>query len=215
MDLDADGRNDVISGSWPGEIHWFRRRPNGTYAPAETLRTASGAVNVGKASSVAVADWDGDRDLDLVVGTIEGSVFLVPNVGSPTKPLFGGGAAVTAAGKVIRVDSDAGPAVADWDGDGRADLLVGAGAGGVTWFRNTGVAGRPELAAGVPLLGDAAMQVDGEPKRSAGRSKPAVADWNGDGLPDLIVGDFRISPGSTEGSTTHGGVWVYLRTAKP
>ena len=213
-DLDGDGRTDLVSGSWPGELHWFRRKPNGTYATAQTLRTSNGTLNAGKASAIAVADWDGDRDLDLIIGNIEGQVLLAINEGDPQQPVFGRAVPLSAGGRGIKVDSDAGPHVADWDGDGRQDLLVGAGSGAVRWYRNTGTAMKPALAAEVTLLDDSAIQVTGTPKRSAGRSKPAVADWDGDGRPDLLVGDFWInSNASDDGGATHGGVWVYLQTA--
>ena len=32
MDLDGDRRADLISGSWPGEIYFFRRQPDGKFA---------------------------------------------------------------------------------------------------------------------------------------------------------------------------------------
>lgn len=217
-DLDADGRNDLLSGSWPGEIFWFRRKANGTFAAGEPLRTATGQLNVGKASAAMASDWDGDGDLDLVVGTLEGNVFLVPNLGSANKPVFGAASPIRAAGQPVKVDSDAGPHVVDWDSDGKRDLLVGSGAGTVWWFRNAGTDGKLELAEGVPLIGGGSMEAVGTSRRSGGRSKPVAVDWNSDGLLDLVVGDFwmeRGVPGSSGGNEAHGSVWVYLRKATP
>src|SRR5437588_783672 len=85
------------------------------------------------------ADGDGDGDLDLLVGHIEGQVHLVINEGSKTKPSFGKDVLLKAGNEPIKLaGGDAGPTVADWDGDGKFDLLVGTGGGGVFWFRNTG-----------------------------------------------------------------------------
>jgi hypothetical protein len=32
VDLDGDGLTDVLSGSWPGEMYWFRRNSDATFA---------------------------------------------------------------------------------------------------------------------------------------------------------------------------------------
>lgn len=80
MDLDGDGRLDVISGSFPGEIYFFRGLGGGRFAPRETINGPDGkAISVGAASAVFAADWHGNGKPDLVAGTIDGKVFLMPN----------------------------------------------------------------------------------------------------------------------------------------
>ena len=146
MDLDGDGRTDILSGSWPGEVYFFRRKADGSFAAAETLKHTGGkAVNVGRASSAFAADWNGDGRLDLLIGTLTGEVFFLPNEGRKGSPVFGKATPVEAAGKPIRVKGDAAPVVADWDGDGKPDLLVGAEDGSVVWHRNVGARGAPKL----------------------------------------------------------------------
>jgi len=44
VDLDHDGRVDLISGSWPGELFLFRGGPNGTFAAPEMLEDKRGEV---------------------------------------------------------------------------------------------------------------------------------------------------------------------------
>jgi hypothetical protein len=147
----------------------------------------------GTASAVHAVDWNGDGSPDLLVGDIRGHVYLVPNEGTRQKWAFGKEQALTVGGKEIAVDGgDAGPFAADWDGDGKTDLLVGAGDGSVWFYRNVGTAKEPKLAAGVRLVsaGDTSYgnDVPKEPRRGT-RAKVCATDWDGDGRLDLLVGD--------------------------
>ena len=197
MDFDGDGKNDVISGSYPGELYLFRGRGDGKFAAAEQLKHADGKpIKLGFAAVAYAHDWDNDKDLDLLVGDIEGQVHLVPNDGARDKPSYGQASLLKAGDAPVKVGhGDAGPTVADWDGDGKADLIVGNGAGGVVWFRNTGTDQAPRLAAAEVLVPDA--QGDAAAGQAAGakrgtRAKVHAADWNKDGKLDLLVGDFVI-----------------------
>ena len=73
--------------------------------------------------------------------------------------------------------------VADWDSDGVPDLLVGAGDGSVSLFRNVGTAQAPKLAAAETIVpaGEASFGADAPKKPRRGiRSKVCAADWNGE-----------------------------------
>jgi hypothetical protein len=242
VDLDGDGHIDLISGSWPGEIFFFRGGPSHTFAAPVKLKDKSGkTINIGggrfdsgnellvvgdatfeenargktviryedkvievpegkqglisgTASSVHAVDWNADGKIDLLVGEIEGRVYLVPNEAKGKGLAFGKEQGLHAGGKVIQVPAgDAGPFVADWDGDGKIDLLVGAGDGSVWFYRNVGTAREPKLAAGVQLVppGESTNGTDAtrEPRRGV-RAKICAVDYNGDGRLDLLVGDF-------------------------
>ena len=216
---------DILSGSFPGEIYVFYRKSNGTYAAADKLKTKDGRlINVGRASTVAAADWDGDGKVDLVIGNIDGGVFLSTNEGTAQSPafrnatrLFGKANSSNATGKPVTAEGgDAGPCLADWDGDGKLDLLLGSGSGKVYWYRNVGSGGKPELDEPRPLVTEASGEFKNasgfdSPKTCGMRSKPAVADWNGDGKPDLLVGDFSFLTAGGRQPARHGWVWVYLR----
>jgi hypothetical protein len=148
----------------------------------------------GCASSVAVADWNGDGLLDLIVGDIRGHVTVYLNEGTKQQYAFGKPTRLKANGKEIMVPGgDAGPCVAGWDGDGLLDLVVGCGDGSVIFYRNVGTAKAPKLAEGQVLIPPGKVEYDldkmsKEPTRGV-RAKVCVVDYNGDGLPDLLVGD--------------------------
>jgi hypothetical protein len=194
VDLDGDGRTDILSGSWPGEIYFFRRLPDGRFAAGQNLEGPDGKpINVGSASSAFAADWDGDGVLDLIVGTVLGDVYLLSRKGPAGKLVFEAGRRLAAAGRPIKVNGDAAPVAADWDGDGRLDLLVGADDGSVVWYRNGGSRRAPKLEAARTLVGPSPVGWDGDDKRRPGewglRVKPCVVDWDGDGRLDLLLGD--------------------------
>jgi hypothetical protein len=90
-----------------------------------------------------------------------------------------------AGGQPIQVpEGNSCPAPADWDGDGRLDLLVGAEDGSVLLFRNVGTASEPELAGAETLI-----PPPEEGSERGIRAKICVADWNEDGCLDVILGD--------------------------
>jgi hypothetical protein len=200
VDLDGDGTNDILSGSWPGELYFFRGEGKGKFAAPETIKDKDGKViNPGRASTVFACDWNGDGALDLVMGNIDGHVQVALNEGGSKTNAFGKPQQVKFKSEAIKVNhGDSHPVVADWDNDGKPDLLVGAGDGGVLWYRNVGSRKEPKFeSARVLLDGITQPQGDGKPKggQRGYRAKICVTDWNGDGQLDLLVGDFNMSYG--------------------
>lgn len=208
MDLDGDGNDDIISGSYaPGNLYIFRGLGDAQFEKGQIMKDAEGRdlrpANPtstdqydmqGLASVPFAFDHDNDGDFDLLVGNISGEVILIPNEGSKTEPKFGSDRIkLTAGGAAIKVQGDSGPVVADWDADGLPDLIVGSGDGSVVFYRNTGSPEKPDYAAGENLIESidwAAMNASSEPTRPGVRTKVCATDYNGDGRLDLLVGDF-------------------------
>ena len=151
--------------------------------------------------AVTPVDWDGDGDQDLLLGASDGSMVLRLNEGSPEKARFSTDNLLLD----VRVPGrHAMPAVADWDGDGRFDLISGSYSGAVWWFRNIGEAGEPRFEEARQLVGP-----DGAPHGH--RTQVAAQDFDGDGDVDLLVGDHRVEAHGEGGRRTHGFVWLYRR----
>jgi hypothetical protein len=196
VDLDGDGHLDILSGSWPGELYLFRGKGKGQFAAGEKIKGSDGnEIKLGSASTAFAADFNGDQRLDLLVGDIEGHVWLVPNEGSADKPAFRKARKLEASGEVIKVPhGDSHPVMADWNGDGVPDLIAGTGAGSVLWFRNSGTAKEPKLDKARTLVAETGWNKEHPPRpevkdKLCMRAKVCVVDWNGDGGLDLLVGD--------------------------
>src|SRR5262249_733027 len=150
----------------------FKRNADGTFAAPEKLKDKFGAVlNAGRASAVAVGGWDGGGGPGLVIGTIDGAVFKVHNDGTAQKAAFGPPRKLA---KLRAKEGDAGPCLADWDGDGKLDLLVGSGSGEVVLYRNTGSARQPQWT-------ESSALVTGSPTKAAAQraqNEPTDAEFD-------------------------------------
>lgn len=132
-DLDSDGKPDIVAGGWQDQVHWWRNQ--GTPGAPDWRRADSALVTITRGSNTtpAVGDLDGDGLADLVVGESSGVLNLYRNTGSPGAPTF---TLVSDEFQGIDVGRRSAPHLADLDGDGRLDLLVGAEDGTIRLWRN-------------------------------------------------------------------------------
>jgi hypothetical protein len=93
----------------------------------------------------------GATALAALMATGDGDGDTAPRPSATTLPALAAPVRVEAGGKAIDTEvGHAHPLVADWDGDGVNDLLVGQFGDGILWtYRNEGTNANAKLAAGV------------------------------------------------------------------
>ena len=194
MDYDADGIDDVITGSIYEDVYLFRGLGDGKFAKAELLKDKDGKpLEGGYCCTTELLDMDSDGDLDLVCATRIGKVTWRENVGTRSSPKFDSEAQSLPMEKGVASIEGFNATYADWDGDGRRDLVVGSGRGHVVWHRNVGADDKPKFSSGRKLLSDSGFQEIREgdvPATHGGRAKVHLVDYDNDGLLDVLLGDF-------------------------
>ncbi len=205
MDYDGDGDLDILSGSYTGEIYLFEGAGGMSFAQGRFLLNREGdPLEVGMSVTPEAVDYDGDGDLDLVIGTRMSGVQLVVNEGTRQAPLWAVKTTPlrTVSGKKVKGSN---AHHADWDGDGVQDLLVGSEHGGAYWYRNLGENNHPIYGEQEVLVPESPFEERSEedgPVAPGSRTKVSVTDWNNDGQLDLLIGDvqwlYRQLPPLTE-----------------
>jgi len=134
-----------------------------------------------------VLHWDDDGHKDLLLGLTDGKVMIYLNQGSDAAPDFGAGSYLrvgpSAMDKVdIDVGSRATSIAADWNGDERKDLIVGAIDGKIHVFINEGTDSEPDF-----QVETFAQQGDEDLDDPTGRTSPVFCRVDADELPDLLL----------------------------
>ncbi|MHB1033852.1 MAG: FG-GAP-like repeat-containing protein [Pirellulales bacterium] len=192
-DVNGDRREDLIVSS--GDV--FLRHPDGTLAETPAFRLAVPMGSEGKGwTFLAAADFDRDgrTDVALLANTNQGAaVWLYRNTRKPGQPFSPEpGAKFVLAETIVNRD---GPTVADWNGDGAADLILCKGG------KQPGAAILPgSRADGLSPERIVSINLDYTPYHDA---RFGVADFSGDGRMGLA--GFGPSP------TGAVGVYVWLR----
>jgi hypothetical protein len=208
-DFDGDGRLDLLSGSNccdPYGLHLFRRRTDGSFEPRRHLEVdvRRGDYEIPTQSRLCVTDWDGDGLPDLLFTTTKASCLYVGTQwpdGDEPMPVR----RVELPGPPRQMTGN--PAVADWDGDGLADLLLGQRdereSGRISWFRNVGRPGQPQYEEGRTLVPGT--------ERPPYNSGFCVMDWDGDRQLDLLMAriEYHQDPSKPNGWDVCGRLWLY------
>ncbi len=157
------------------------------YAAPHPVRQPQPRLHPGILPVPTVCDWLGEGGLDLIVGTGGGWLLWYPDFGGDPVRRYGEPVTLRTASGPIRVQAGAGgsiqgpseakwgylcPAAADWDGDGRLEVLASDVMGRHLLFARTT---DPEV-----LEPPRELRYGGAPLRTAWRVRPAVTDWGSD-----------------------------------
>ncbi len=212
VDIDGDGDPDLFSGDfYGGLIHFINNDGIFTEAPTNPLDTT--VVQVDFLSSPAFADIDGDGDMDAFVGSYQQNITYLRNddgvftvVTGEENPFNG-----------INAGDNENIAFVDWDGDGDLDAFIGNKVGEVKYYVNNDGKFSEVTGAGNPFDG-ISFQVEGSGDHA---TKPALADLDGDGDLDALVGMSNgdvamfINEEGVLTRVTDGFPWNFGRAAAP
>ena len=219
FDFDGDGHTDLLVCDEAGPVVLVHntgkvRKGMPLFDNPVVLMQKADLIKFGTLNTPCSYDWDGDGEDDIVTGTAPGQLALIKNLGGgktwDVPRLF------TVKGKPWRImagenGSIQGPAerkwgytvvsVADWDKDGKPDIILNTIWGEILWMRGLG---------GLKLAAPKPVQVAWEgaapkpawtwwtPKPGTlvtqWRTTPVAIDWNKDGRCDLVCLDTEGYP---------------------
>jgi len=175
-DIDNDGDFDLFVGEAEGNINFYRNIGDATTPGFAHENENFAGIDVGRESTPALIDIDGDNDLELFAGADGGNIYFFRNT-SPTPDTlltledenFSG----------INIGTYSAPTFVDLDGDSDADLLVAEFLGNVNYYRNDGSVSQPDFV----------LQIENFASIDVGtNSTPTYVDIDDDDDLDLFVG---------------------------
>ena len=205
-DWDGDGDLDIIANDFMDTLTFFENvgtRTKPVYTSGRFLRADDDSRLHGDLcmSTIVKCDWDGDGRDDIVIGEEDSRVGWMRNTGRLAK-----GMPVFERTRYFRQRADglnfgvlSTPAVFDMDGDGDQDIVSGNSHGQIAIIENLSGPGveKPRWAAPaylrepdgrlIWLQAGRNGSLQGPCESKWGYAAVSVADWDGDGLPDVMA----------------------------
>ncbi|MEP7267045.1 MAG: VCBS repeat-containing protein [Saprospiraceae bacterium] len=237
VDFDRDGKIDLVVGDEDGRVAFIKntgRIKNNipVFKSPVYLKQKAGYLKFGALTTPYSMDWDSDGNEDIISGNSSGNIGFIKNLSGGLNPIWAAPIALKCNGKEIRImagknGSIQGPAeekwgyttlsVADWDNDGKKDLIVNSIFGKIIWYRSIGDP--------VNLEGPYSVKVDWVESQvpkpewnwwnpgktdlvTHWRTTPFAIDWNLDGLTDLIMLNHEGFLSYYERERKNGDLWL-------
>jgi len=185
-DLDGDGQEDMLIGNATGNLLFFKNIAN-PGIPANFMLADSNYqnINVGAFSTPQLVDLNNDGLLDLVIGEQMGRLHYYENTGTASNPVFT--KRTDSLGGVFLTDTNVsiyGYSVPCFfkDHSNQYNLFAGCELGGLFYYKNI-----DNNLTGKFTLAEQQLLSINEGTRTAA----AVADLDNDGIPDMIIGNYR------------------------
>lgn len=215
-DLNKDGKTDLLLGKNDGKMMFYKNdAAPGQKANFVFVDSAFGSIDVGQQSTPVITDLNRDGQPDLVVGEQNGNIHYYKNDGSSFTLVTDSLGKIKTNrsfyeyeydnnGKIIdstlRYEREgfSAPAITDLNGDGKWDLITGALSGQIFFYNNIEDNINNRMVAEIirynPLL-------DAPENKNLGKlTMPAIANLNGDSIPELVIGNER------------GGMYLYANS---
>lgn len=201
-DFDQDGDLDLICGEFLDGFTYFENtgsRTKPVYGAGQRLTHQRKEIKLDLQMITPVSiDWNKDGYPDLIVGDEDGRVAFIKNTGRIENgiPLFLPPQYFQQQANDLKFGALVTPFSFDWDGDGDQDLICGNTAGYIGFIENLDGTPSPQWAPPKYLEADGQVirpmagpngSIQGPCEAKWGYTTLSVADWNHDGLPDIIL----------------------------
>jgi len=203
-DFDNDGDLDMICGEFVDRFTWFENtetREKPVFAKGRFLKNHKGIIRMDlEMMRTAAVDWNQDGNMDLLAGDEDGRIAFIENTGIivDSMPEFKSAVYLKQEADFVKFGALVTPYSVDWDDDGDEDLICGCSAGYIGFIENIGGGDTPVWNKPVRLKADNHIirimagnngSIQGPAERKWGYTVLSVADWDGDGLKDIITND--------------------------